>query len=130
MRFSPRYALLALLIFATEVLIALKVHDQLVRPYLGDALVVVLLHCCVLAVYRGNTLWVLTGVFAFACAIEVGQYLQLVRLLGLEHSHFWRVVIGTTFHPLDFAAYALGVLLTLGLEWALRRLTTHNLSGT
>lgn len=33
--------MLTLLLFATEVLIALHVHDDCVRPYVGDFLVVI-----------------------------------------------------------------------------------------
>lgn len=45
--FSLRYFLLALLFFIIEVLIALYVKDNFVRPYVGDYLVVMLIYCAV-----------------------------------------------------------------------------------
>jgi uncharacterized membrane protein len=46
-RFSPRYFALTLLVFGIELFIALAVRDALIRPFIGDALVVVLIYCFV-----------------------------------------------------------------------------------
>jgi hypothetical protein len=44
MTFRPSYALAALAVFAIEVIIALFVHDGLVRPFVGDSLAIVLVY--------------------------------------------------------------------------------------
>ena len=41
------YAFAALLLFLTEAVIALMVYDDFIRPYMGDALVVILIYCMV-----------------------------------------------------------------------------------
>ena len=78
------YIISFLVIFCIEVLIALYVCDNFVRPYIGDVLVVVL-------VYSFVRIFLPTGiprmpfyVFLFACFIEVMQYFQLVETLRSE----------------------------------------------
>ena len=73
------------MIFCIEVFIALYVRDSFVRPYMGDALVVVL-------VYSFVRIFIPTGVprlpfyvFLFACFVEVLQYFQLVETLGITN---------------------------------------------
>jgi Protein of unknown function (DUF2809) len=100
-------------------LIALEVHDQFVRPFIGDVLVVVLIYCAVRALFAVPVAPALVGVFAFACAIEVSQYFELVKRLHVEHNPVLRVALGTHFDLLDFVAYALGALIT----WLVERLS-------
>ena len=63
--FNKTYFLLALLLLLAEVLIALYLHDALIRPYGGDFLVVILLYCFVksfvmhLFLQRPVTFWFL-----------------------------------------------------------------------
>ncbi|MET0287217.1 MAG: DUF2809 domain-containing protein, partial [Polyangiales bacterium] len=68
---SLRYAAHALALFLVEVAIALWVHDDFVRPYVGDVLVVPLVYFGVMTVHRGRPLRVLAGVFVFACIVEL-----------------------------------------------------------
>jgi hypothetical protein len=111
-RISKRYTLLFVAILAIEIFSALEVHDQLVRPFIGDVLVVILIYCFVRALFAVPTIPTLIGVFAFACAIEVSQYFELVKRLHIEHNPVLRVALGTHFDPLDFVAYAVGSLIT------------------
>lgn len=110
-RFSPPYALLALLLFLVELAIALFVKDNLIRPFVGDLLVVVLLYCLAATFVQCRPWLLALGVLAFAWLIEWGQYFQLVTLLGLQDNRLARIVIGSTFDPLDLLAYSLGALL-------------------
>lgn len=102
------YAIAALVLFGVEVCIALFVHDNFVRPYLGDVLVVILIHCAVRVVFPAKPRLLPVYVFLFACAIEVTQYVHLLDLLGLAHIGWLRVVIGGTFDWGDIACYAVG----------------------
>ena len=115
-RLSFAYLASALAIFAVEVLIARFAHDDVVRPLLGDVLVIALIYCAVRGVLAFPVRWTVLGVFLFACAIELGQAIQLVARLGLEHNRLARIVIGTSYDPRDFAAYALGAALVLAGE--------------
>lgn len=119
-RFSGRYAVLSIVLLTVEVLIAVFVHDRVVRPFVGDVLVVVLVFTACRTFLAVGYYRLALGVLLFAVAVEIGQYLGLVSLLGLEDSGLARVVIGMTFDPFDLLAYATGIALVC-LIGALRR---------
>lgn len=105
------FLLLTLFLFGVEVLIALFVKDNFVRPYIGDMLVVMLIYCFVrIFIPKGVRLLPLY-VFLFACFIEFMQYLHIVERLGLSGNKTASVVIGTSFDWKDIGCYAAGCLL-------------------
>lgn len=107
--FNIRYFTLATAIFIAEVLIALYVRDQFVRPYVGDVLVVILIYCFVRA-FLTLPVWPLAlSVLAFAFAVEGLQYLQWVEWLGLSEYALARTVMGTSFQWMDLVAYTAGI---------------------
>lgn len=107
------YFLAFLAILATEICIALFVHDAFVRPYVGDLLVTVLLCCLCRAIFPGFA--PALPVFLFAVAVEVGQWLGLTERLGLEGSVLG-IILGSTFDWKDILCYGLGCLLFAGAE--------------
>ncbi len=113
LRLSKPYLLLTVLLFATEVLIAVAVHDSFVRPIVGDVLVVVLIYTALRSVLALRPVPTAIGVFVFACMVEGAQYARVVDVLGLRHNEIARVVIGTSYDPRDFLAYAAGALLVV-----------------
>ncbi len=115
------YALLFGILLLTEIGIALFVHDAFIRPYVGDVLVTVLL-CCLFRVFvpKGVRLLPLY-VFVFSAAVEIGQYFDIVKLLGLENSHFLSVLLGRTFSVHDLLCYAIGCLLFVAIDHILYR---------
>ena len=119
--FYKHYALLAMGLFLVELGIALFIHDQLIRPWVGDMLVVILLFALCRSVIRMNHYLLSLAVLLFAYAIEIGQYFNLVALLGLEQSRLARVVIGSTFDLHDLLAYSLGALLICLVQMSSRR---------
>jgi hypothetical protein len=116
LRFNRNYLVLALLLFAIEVLIALFVHDNFVRPYVGDVLVVILIYCFIKSFLNLPEFVLALGVLLFAFAIELLQYIKIVNILGLEKSNLARTVMGTSFAWLDMLAYVVGVGLVLLVE--------------
>jgi hypothetical protein len=116
LKFSLKYFLLALALFITEVLIALYVHDSFIRPYVGDYLVVIFIYCVVRSVFQAPVKHVALGVLAFSYLIEIGQYFNLVGMLGLQHNRAARIIIGTSFAWSDLVAYTLGILTVILVE--------------
>lgn len=121
LHFHRGYALLTLLVFAIEVLIALYVRDRFVRPYLGDTLAVILVYLGLRAVLRIGVVAAAATAFAVAVAVELGQLIGLVHLLGLSHSPIARTVLGMGFEAWDFVAYAAGAGIAVLAEAARRR---------
>ena len=115
-KFSPFYFIAALLLFITEVLIALFVHDQFIRPYIGDFLVVILIYCFVKSFLNTPVVPTALGVLVFAYTVELLQYFRIVELLGLQHSKAARIIIGSSFEWQDLLAYTLGILVVVLVE--------------
>lgn len=111
MKDRRKYVLIFLILLMTEAAIALWVRDDFIRPYLGDVLVTVLLYFFLRIFIRKPGWWLVTGVFVLAAAVEVSQYFNLVELLHLEGSRFFRIVLGSTFDFKDIACYFVGCLL-------------------
>ncbi|MGB0869065.1 MAG: DUF2809 domain-containing protein [Flavobacteriales bacterium] len=110
MKFSIKYLSYFLILFGLETLIALYVHDSFIRPFLGDVFVVVLLYFFVRIFISTQKNSILVGIFLFACSIEVLQYINIVKVLGLEQNRLATIVIGTTFDWMDILAYFIGCL--------------------
>ena len=102
------YAVLFIAVFVIEVMIALFVKDAFVRPYLGDALVTVLI-CAFLRIFFPKGVVLLpVYVFLFATAVEVLQYFDYAKLLGLHESAFFSTLLGRSFSFIDIICYAVG----------------------
>lgn len=105
--------LLFLALLTTEVFIALFVHDDFVRPYIGDVLVVPVIFFLVRAAFLERIKLLPLYVFLFAAAVEVGQYFNFVKLLRLDGIRFFRILLGSTFSLWDIACYFAGAVLCL-----------------
>lgn len=102
-------AFLALLII--EVLIALYIHDDFIRPYVGDVLVVMVLYCFVrIFIPKGARLMPLY-IFIFAAVEEGLQLFNLVKVLGLENNRVLSILIGSTFDIKDIICYGAGCVI-------------------
>lgn len=110
------YAALFSVILLFEVLIALFVRDDFVRPYVGDMLVTLLICCFVRIFFPTGVKLLPIYVFIFASAVEAGQYFDMVKLLELENNAFLSVLLGRTFSVADILCYAVGCLTFFGLE--------------
>ncbi len=109
MKFKLHYFLLFLLIFVTEVCIALFIHDDFIRPYLGDVLVVILIYCFLKSFVDLSVRTACVLVLAFAFLVEFLQYCNTVERLGLQHNKIARTVIGTSFSWIDILTYIIGI---------------------
>lgn len=99
-----------------EVLIALFVRDNFIRPYFGDVLVVLLLYCFAKS-FLLLPVWPLAlGVLLFSFMIEFFQYINMLEMLGLEQSTLARTVLGTSFAWKDIFAYTAGFVSILIVE--------------
>lgn len=110
MRFDRGYAALTCALLVTEILIALFVRDAIVRPYVGDALAVVLVYAGLRTVTRLGVLPAVALALLTAIVIEFGQYFHLLDHIGLSDHRWARIILGSGFDPQDFVAYAVGAL--------------------
>lgn len=107
---------MAVILFFTEVFIAVFVRDTFLRPYGGDFLVVIFLYCLLKSFFRIPLKKALFGVLLFAFFIEGLQYLGLTKIMGLEGNSIAVTVLGNHFEWLDMLLYSLGALSVFLLE--------------
>ena len=82
------YTVIFLAVLLIEICIALFIHDDFIRPYLGDVLVTVLI-CAFLRIFIPEGVKLLPAyVFIFAAVVEILQHFDIVKLLGLEGNAF------------------------------------------
>jgi hypothetical protein len=115
-KFNRKYFAIAVLILVIEIIIAKFVHDQIVRPYIGDLLVVILIYCFVKSFFNTPVIKTAIAVLLFSYLIETLQFFKLVTRLGLQDSAFWKTVIGTSFAWIDLLAYTIGIFLVIIVE--------------
>lgn len=116
------YGTVTLLLLVIEVLIALFVRDDFIRPYVGDMLVVVVLYMFVRIWIPEKCPLLPLYVFLFATGVEILQYFQIVKVLGWEENTFLRVLLGSVFDGKDILCYAAGCVALGGYEvWLGRR---------
>ena len=87
------YGFLFVFLFLTEVYIALFVKDNFVRPFVGDMLVTLLLGCLVRTFIPDRVKLLPLYVFVFSVFVEIMQYIDIVKLVGLEDNAFISVIV-------------------------------------
>ena len=115
------YALAALALFAIEICIALFVRDNFVRPYIGDMLVTILVHCALRVIFPEKPKLLPLYVLLFACLVELTQYVHLLELLGLAHVRWLYIVAGGTFDWRDIVCYGAGCAVVWAGEFLIRK---------
>ncbi len=119
-KFRKHYFIWVIILLAIEIFIALFVHDRIVRPYLGDFLVVIFIYCFVRSFINAPVLAIALFSLLFSYVVETLQCFNLVGRLGLQESKLAKVILGTSFEWTDLIAYTLGILLVLYLEKVIR----------
>lgn len=109
------------LLVLLEILIALFVRDRFIRPYVGDVIVVMVIHCFVRIFLPDKAKLLPLYVFLFAVAIEVLQFFDYVALLGLENNRFMSILLGRSFSFADLLCYLVGCSLCFGAERLVQR---------
>jgi len=111
-----KYAFLSLVLLLIELIIALFLHDTIIRPYIGDILVIVLLYCIIKTFVRKTIVLLPLYLFIFASFVEILQLLHIISLLHLENIAVLRVIVGSTFDWADILCYFLGALAAVSIQ--------------
>lgn len=102
------YAIVTIFILIIEVAIALFVHDSFIRPYVGDVLVVAVIYTFFRVFIPDKVKLLPLYIFLFSVFVELMQYVNIVKLLGLQDNKFFSVLVGTTFDIKDIICYGVG----------------------
>lgn len=120
-RFRLQYAMAFVILMAVETVIALYIRDDIIRPYVGDILVVIVVYCLIRIWIPVRLSLLPLYVFIFAVCVEVLQYFDLVSILGLSGNRLARILLGSVFDIKDIGCYAVGCLLLALWEFRIRK---------
>lgn len=109
-QFHLKYFLTFISIFIVEVIIALFINDNFIRPYFGDYLVIFLIYYFLLSFINANKNKMALGVLVFAFFVESIQFFQVLSYFNLEKNRILKIVAGTTFSFEDLIIYSLAFL--------------------
>lgn len=109
-KLNVKYLIAFILIFAIEFVIAVYVHDSIIRPSVGDILIVILMYCFIRAFITKEIKHLPLYLFIFAVAVEISQYFHMADLLHI-HNRVIRILMGTSFDIKDILCYFLGFLI-------------------
>ncbi|NQX85194.1 MAG: DUF2809 domain-containing protein [Flavobacteriaceae bacterium] len=114
--FHYKYFIAFMIFLIIEIAIALCFKTGFIRYTLGDYLVVMLLYCGIKSVINIKPMPASILVLCIAYNIEILQFFNILKPLGLESNTFAKLILGSTFHFEDIIAYTLGILTLLFLE--------------
>jgi len=121
LRFHKGFFAVMLVLFVIEVLIALYVRDQFIRPFMGDVIVVWFVYYFIRSFIIIKPIYIAIFTLLFSFAVEMGQYFKLIEILGLQEYKWARIVIGTSFSWWDMLCYLVGFLLLFVFDKHLRK---------
>ena len=79
LKFNRHYFIIAIIIFLVEILIAFFIDDTIIRPYIGDFLVVILIYCFVKS-FLNTPVWsTALAILLFSYAVEISQYFHFIN---------------------------------------------------
>lgn len=115
------YAVASLFLLLIEVIIALYVHDDFIRPYVGDMLVVIVIYTFIRIIVPEKCKIIPLLIFIFAAGVELLQLVNIVEILGVEDNKFLKILIGSVFDIKDIVCYAVGCVILCMYEWIRER---------
>ena len=113
---NKRFALLTLVIFVIEVLIATVFKHSILRPVFGDFLVVILMYSFIRAISNKSPLQIGISVLIFSYVVEFSQYIKILDILGIQKTRLTNLILGSSFDWYDILAYTLGVICVVVID--------------
>lgn len=107
---NKKFLVYFIILFLLETFIAIFIHDNIIRPYIGDILVIILIYCFILIFTKKKIKLLPLYLFIFSIIIELLQYINILKRLRLEKHLILRILIGTTFDIKDIICYGIGMI--------------------
>lgn len=114
--FIPKYFLISIFLFLSELSIELFAHDDFIRPIFGDYLVVILMYCMIRTFLKVKTIYACLFVLILSYSIEFAQYFQILKFFNLQDVYWAKILLGNSFSFGDLIAYSLGIITVYIME--------------
>ena len=120
-KFDKKSFIIAIIIFLVEVFIALFIKDKIIRPFVGDILVVIFIYYFLKAFINTKAINLAIFTLIFSFVVEILQYFNFVELIGLGHNKAARIIIGTSFSWIDLVCYFVGFIIIFFIDKDLKK---------
>lgn len=122
------YFLIFIMLLAVEIYIGVFVHDEFVRPYLGDVLVVGVVYYFIRIFLPDGAVLLPLYVFLFALAVEILQLFNFADLIGIEN-RILKIILGSVFDWKDICCYAVGCVIIAVIDFVKFRIQKHHFAS-
>ena len=119
LQLNKTYLIITMLLFLSEVLIAIFFKSGFIRHTFGDFLVVILIYGFIKSFIKINSYKLAFTVLTFVFCIEFLQLINILDALNLQNNHLAKLILGNTFQISDLLAYMLGIISVLIIEFKL-----------
>lgn len=120
MKINYKYLISFVVLLVIEILIAIFVKDTLIRPFIGDILIIILMYTFIKTFLGKQIKFLSIYLFIFATSVEVSQYFNIVDRLSLSDNKILSIVLGNTFDKHDIICYFIGALILMIWEMYLK----------
>ncbi len=124
MKINFKYIVSFIILLITEIFIALFVNDAIIRPYVGDILVIILMYTFIRGFVQKPIKFLPVYLFCFASIVEIMQYYRIVELLHLQNNKIISTIIGTSFDIKDILCYLIGSIILIIWDKTVKRITS------
>ncbi|NLK95567.1 MAG: DUF2809 domain-containing protein [Clostridiales bacterium] len=93
-----------------EILIALFIHDNFIRPYIGDVLVIFVIFFFIKIFLNKENKLLPIYILLFAIVVEIIQGLNFIDKLSINNKII-RIILGSTFDIKDILCYVVGAII-------------------
>jgi hypothetical protein len=123
------YLVVSIMLMIVEIIIAVFVRDRWIRPYGGDVLAVAFVYCCIRIFMLRSVFLPAVFSFGFACGIEILQAFHLAAIPWIASTKILVIILGSTFVYNDILLYAVGALVSLGVDTLIRHICCNENSS-
>lgn len=113
MKINIKYLIAFIILFLNEVGIALFINDRIIRPYIGDILVIIIMYTFIRSFIKKPIRFLPIYLFIFAAFVEVIQYFNILEVMGLQNIKILSIIFGSTFDVQDILCYLIGSIILI-----------------
>ncbi len=124
MKLNLKYLIVFFILLIVEIIIGVFVRDAIIRPYVGDILVVILMYAFIRGIIKKPVKYLPIYLFIFSCIVETAQYFRIVDILHLRKYKILSTIMGTSFDIKDILCYLIGTVILIIWERVERKINS------
>jgi len=124
MKLNLKCLIVFFILLIVEIIIGVFVRDAIIRLYVGDILVVILMYAFIRGIIKKPVKYLPIYLFIFSCIVETAQYFRIVDILHLRKYKILSTIMGTSFDIKDILCYLIGTVILIIWERVERKINS------